>query len=342
MCGRPEVPPLSDGAAFDPSTGAWRRIADAPRGLEVVDRSGGASAAVGRAVYFLASPGHGDRGRVPPALAYSVDRDRWEVLPQPPLRESRPRCRGSGYSIAAAGNRLVAYASSDEGAVMRGLVYDPRSSTWERLPTDPLPRSFDRSMTWSGDKLILFAKPIARARDSDRPTLVRAAALDFEAGSWRLLPQSDVLDMEATGRWFDVGGRVVNPALGRSDGGTVGHWGRSYPEGGILDPNAREWLGLPSRPDRSEGYPVGGGVMTETGGHYYDYRGWILDMTADRWIPIPPLDPGAEVTNRTVLSAGGEMFAFGGARWGRVNGASGLINEAWIWSPASGGSFGEG
>src|SRR4051794_35987802 len=32
-CIPPEVPPLRDGAAFDPETGTWRTIADAPVGL---------------------------------------------------------------------------------------------------------------------------------------------------------------------------------------------------------------------------------------------------------------------------------------------------------------------
>ena len=90
-------PPLADGAAFNPRTRSWRRIADAPVGFEFAD-----GAVVGHTV-FVATPGNDSRPGAPSAvLAYRVDRDRWRRLPSPP----NPK---RNYTLLAAGDRLVVY-----------------------------------------------------------------------------------------------------------------------------------------------------------------------------------------------------------------------------------------
>ena len=131
-------------------------------------------------------------------------------------------------------------------------------------------------------------------------------------------------------------GRLINPTLGGADGGETGNWGRTYPYGGILDPASGEWSALPDPPDGEE--DCGSGVLTESGGHYFGYRGWILDTTTSTWIGVPPLDTDELVTGRTVVAAGADLLVFGGARWKPDSFDATLLADAWVWSPRASGS----
>jgi hypothetical protein len=316
-CVPPDVPPLADGAAFDPQTGGWRRIADAPVPFEWAQ-----GLVVGETAYLWA-PGSSGRPNAPSAfLAYRIDEDRWEELPPP------PGDLGWLHGIVQAGERIVAYGGSDEQGEQPDFVFDPATSSWSELPPDPLSPSFDRSMAWSGRELLLFEHELVSNPGSERPAVTRAAALDLESGAWRRLPDSEIL---ATGPWVPDEGRLINPTLGGADGGEVNNWGRAYPYGGILDLERGTWSPLPSPPDEEENFSSG--VLTESGGHYFGYRGWILDSSDDAWIEIPPLDTDALVTGRTVVAAGPDLLVFGGARWKEGNGDGTLLADAWVWSP---------
>ena len=91
-------------------------------------------------------------------------------------------------------------------------------------------------MAWSGQELLLFDHELVPNPGSEKPSITRAAALDLESGSWRRLPDSEIL---ASGPWVIDDGRLINPMLGSADGGDSNGWGRSYPYGGILDPGKR-------------------------------------------------------------------------------------------------------
>jgi hypothetical protein len=325
-CVVPDVPPLADGAAFDPRTREWHRIAEASLPFEWAQ-----GLVVGTTAYLWV-PGSPDRPDAAAGfLAYHIEKDRWEELPLP------PGDLGWLQGIVQAGDRIVAYRGSDEQGEQPDFVFDPATSFWSELPPDPLSPSFDRSMAWSGRELLLFEHELVPNPGADEPALTRAAALDPESGSWRRLPDSGIL---ATGPWVMVDGRLVNPTLGGADGGDDG-WGRTYPYGGILDPASGEWSALPNRPGGEEDWGSGvltepGGVLTDSGGHYLSYRGWILDTSDNAWIEITPLDTGELVTGRTVVAAGTNLLVFGGARWKANNRDYTLLNEAWIWPPTNG------
>jgi hypothetical protein len=315
-CVAPDVPPLADGAAFDPQTGRWRRIADAPVPFEW------AEGVVIGATAYLRIPGSRGRPHADSAfLGYRIDENRWEKL-APPSEGDR------GYAILAAGDRVVAHTGSDEAGEHPDLVFDPHTNTWSELPPDPLSPSFDRSMAWSGRELILFDHELVPNPGSEKPALTRAAALDLETGSWRRLPDSEML---ASGPWASAGGRLINPTLGGSDGGEVGNWGRTYPYGGILDPMSGEWSRLPNPPEGESAF--GSGVVSEAGGQYFGYRGWLLEAATGTWIEIAPLDTTALVTGRTVVAAGADLLVFGGARWKSDGWNATLLKDGWIWSP---------
>jgi hypothetical protein len=255
-------------------------------------------------------------------LAYHIKQNSWQELPLPPDRARHE------YQIARAGDRILLYNRSDnERGERADWVYNPALRIWSELPADPLSPSSSRTMVWTGDRLVLLDHKLTRNSDSDRPQFIRAAVLDIAAGSWHRLPDSELLGI---GYWFPVNGRLINPSLGSEDGGEVNNWGHTYPNGGILDLDSGEWSELPDPP--ADFAPSG--LLTPSGGHFISERGWLLDTTTYRWIRIPELnEPDGRVQARTVVSAGRELFVFGGARFSNTEYGGKLINEAWSWSP---------
>ncbi len=295
--------PLRDGAAFDPATGRWRRIARAPVAFAFAS-----TALAGRTAYLLA-PGDASRPRAPRALlAYRVDRDRWRRL-RPPRRRD---------TLIAAGGRLVAAAWDARPQVrVRGR--------WRSLPRDPLGGGIrGRSFAWTGSELVQIA--CASASPVDGPCLLRAAAYDFGTGAWRRLPDAAIQYSEP---WAAAGGVIVNPTLGTSDGGETNGWGRAYPNGGILDPAAGTWSPLPSPP--SAGHPQAAGVLWADGAAYSADAGFVLDVPSGTWLAVPRR--GAAVSGETVVSAGRDLFVFGGARFSPAHPRGRLLRTARRWSP---------
>ncbi len=295
-------PPRRDGAAFDPATGRWRRIARAP-----VAFSFAATATAGRTAYFLA-PGDASRPGAPRALlAYRADRDRWRRLAPPRHRDT----------LLAAGGRLVAFAHDARAQVRAG-------GRWRPLPPDPLGDVRVRSYVWSGRELVQIA--CTSATPDDGPCLVRAAAFDFAAGSWRRLADAAIHD---TNLWAAASGVVVNPALGTSDGGATNGWGRAYPNGGILDPATGAWSALPDPP--SANHWEAAGVLWADGAAYFARSGYVLDVPSATWLEVPRR--AADVHGETVVSAGRDLLVFGGARFARRHPGGRLLNTARRWSP---------
>lgn len=318
-CVTPDIPPLADGAAYDPAAGTWRTIADSPVPFEWAQ-----GVVIGQTAYVW-TPGNPWRpGASRAFLAYRIEEDRWEELAPPSTDPD------VGYWIVAAADRLVAFTGSDEVGELPDLLYDAETAAWTELPPDPLSPSFDRWLVWSGRELVLFDHELVPNPCSDEPCLTRAAALDLETGTWRRLPDSEIL---FAAPWAQVGGSLVNPTLGGADGGSVNNWGRSYPYGGILDPESGEWSALPATPFEQDDSTFAAGVLTESGGSYFGYQGWLLDVTTDTWVELPPLDAEGLVTHRTVVAAGTDLLVFGGAGWDLPDWAGTLLDDAWVWSP---------
>jgi hypothetical protein len=312
-CAAPGAPPLRDGAAFDPGPRRWETIADAPVGFSF------AHTAVADGAAYLLVPGERGRPGAPAAfLRYQRAEDRWTRLPLPP--DARRR------GLAAAGEQVVAYAESDEGGRVPDVVFDPASGDWTPLPDDPLPPSFGRTMAWSGHELVLFAQELVPQPGSREPAVLIAAAFDPQGGTWRRLPDSEILGGGA--RWFAHGDQLLLPALGSADGGEVGNWGRSYPNGGILDRD--RWLPLPDPPEGQDEFSAG--IVAGGRADFWGVTGWIFDAAAEDWNAVPPLhDDNDMVTGTSVAAAGRDMVVFGGVRWNDGEQIQ-LLDEAWTWS----------
>jgi hypothetical protein len=317
-CVTPKLAPLRDGVAFDPATGRWRELADAPTAIHGAD-----GVVLGRTAYIWV---HGDPRRPEHErafLEYRIADDRWERLSTPPAVADRY------YALTATDDEVVLFRDSDEYGESPDLAYDPAMDRWREFPADPLSPTYDRALAWSGTELVLIAKDRFPGPNSSGPTFASAAALDPESGPWRELPDSDVLDMGLTGCWVQIGGRIVNPSVGGSDGG--GRWDGVYPDGGVLDPRTGAWSDLPERPEHTDADRYGGGVLTGSEALCMSTEGWVLDAPAGEWLRMPRLAGGVQ-QGRTVVGTDNGAFAFGGAEWSE-NGLKGrLVREAWLWS----------
>ncbi|MGH2722012.1 MAG: hypothetical protein ACRDJO_10480, partial [Actinomycetota bacterium] len=309
-CAPPQDPPFRDGAAFNPRTGAWRRIADAPVPLA------SAATAVVRGTVYLRVPGiPGQPLHTSAFLGYSVQDDAWVELPWPDPSDHV-------HTLTSTGERVVAVSASDEQAERPDWVFDPGTATWSPLPDDPLPAAFDRRIVSTGGRLVLFGKEIA-ALGAPRPPPTLAAVFDVASARWQRLPDGPVTDSLD---WFAEGETLVNPSLDVGDGDPD----RARRHGGVLDLVSGAWAPLPDPPagKRQQAAGVRGDRRVE----FFRYRGPLLDLPSGSWQEVPSLHEGGEVEGRTVVTAGRDLFVSGGVGWsGRGDGV--LLREGWLWSP---------
>lgn len=320
-CAVPDSPPLGDGAAYDPATGEWRRIANPP-----IPFSWAQTALVGDSVFFLVSGTSGRPEARAGFLAYTPTADSWRELPWP---EASGSPDGSGYRLAAAGERLVLWSGTDERGERPDWIFDPTWSEWAVLPDDPMTPAFDRHMEWAGDRLALFDHELVPNPGSERPSPTRAAVLDVGSGRWDRLPDSEML---SSAPWLLDGGRLVNPTLGGADGGETNNWGRRYPHGGTLEVTERRWSALPDGP---AGDAFTAGVVGRGAARFDGYRGWVLDLSSGRWREVPHLDEAQNVTGRASAAAGRDLFVYGGVDWAPP-GQGRPLGDAWLWRTGPG------
>ena len=214
---------LGAGAAFNPSTNAWRSIASAPFVF-----SGAPSVWAGTHMLVLANPELSGRHEGPGTelLAYDPKADVWTRLATPPDALSVVR------HILWTGDVAV-FATGDSQSGARDWTYDPVEDGWSPLVADPIGCSYDRDLVLAGNRLVLFALPCSATPGADGPSLYRSAVLDLDDSVWRVLPDSEIAGWSNT--WSAVGELIVNPTGGYVNGGRTNPYDRPYPLGGILD-----------------------------------------------------------------------------------------------------------
>jgi hypothetical protein len=287
-CAGPDRPAQREGAGYDPATGRWTRIADAPVPLAV-----SSVAVAGGQIYVLTA----DQGRADSPvtfLSYDPERDAWATHPNPPEEGA----------LVAVGSSVVVVPGSDEQGTTSDAVFDPDAGTWKVLPDDPLGPSFDREAVAVDGELLLAAKDLVRNPGAERPALVRLARLDADRSRWTTLPDSEIIGWGPV----TVGGRVVWPGTGSADGGDIGNWGRSYSEGGIFSPASGSWQSLPRlrwnlELEHFAATVVGDRVLI--GGH-------LLDPATLRSTRVPPL-PGGRRMAPAVIGGPDTVLVWGGA-----------------------------
>ena len=310
---------LSDGAAYDPRSDSWRRIRSAPVPLGSVS-----GAVVDDELYLIASSSLEDEDNAV-FLRYRIDADVWEELP-PPDRAS------AALALVATDSRVIAYQGSQESGAMPVQAYDLASGTWSPLADDPLTPSYDRSLLWTGQDLVLIGIRLDPNRPPNRPSTYSAAILEAGATQWRNLDDSEISGWDPS--WYWSGGQIVNPAIGRADGGETNNWGRFYPFGGMLTPGSWIWSPLP-------GPPVGVGAYRglTVGGpeHVIASDGWVLHVPTGRWAELtkPRALPSI---GESAIWAGDRLLVWGGLRWeprtGRLTDPVGtMLDSGTVWVP---------
>jgi len=290
---------LRDGAAYDPATDAWHRIAPAPVTVGPGDRL---LSAAGRVVLRHWQE-HGSR-----LFVYDPAGDEWSEIPT--LLADLP---------SAVGQRVYGFRDG------RVTMYDAERGVWdERIPRDRIqPRLTQRRITATSSGPVVTGVPANVPRDGSVPPVVAADL--YDGTTWHRLPTTGQVGNNA---WFWTGTRLVDPEPGTLDGGETDSWGRSYPQGGILDPATGSWSPLPSGlTDHGNGWTVNasGGRWVATYGQVYDTgsgRVWELPRPDD----TPDLATTAVWTDRALL-------VFGGVDSAQGYSGDALTNHAWLYTP---------
>lgn len=250
-CSAPLREPLRDGAAFDPATRSWRRIADAPVAFDVAD-----TAIAGGQVHVSSARG---------LFAYSVADDRWSSLPAP------PRPGADGFALIGAGDRVYAHRGGWIGE------YDPATRRWRELPRTPA-----HQLVWSGEKLV--AIDCVDRPEEEGACLVTGSVLEGER--WERLPASAIDFLP--GHWGAVDGRVLSASVGDSNSQRQWVGEPAYPTGGMLDVEKREWSFLPDPPEE-EGQ-IWAGALGPRSAVSLRPGSFVLDLERDEWLRIPELN----------------------------------------------------
>lgn len=298
-CLPPKVPALRDGAAFDPATGRWERLPDAPTPIAGQFGTG----VIGDRLYIL-SLNNGQPDSPDAMLAYDGKRDAWSRLPLPP--ETRVAL------LAHQRGGLFAIGWTDDRGAVADHWFDPEAERWVRLPDDPLGPSYGRLGVWHDDRLLLVASGGARKPRSDRERRFRLAWWDPQSGRW-----ARGVDPEAIGSgvvW--MADRVVSPVLGSKP--NKDDWVRSHPFGAILDPATGRWTALPEPP---AGRGIGGNTLTVD--DLVAIHGQLLDPVKLDWTSVPP-SPLLDRVGSTVVGGAGMILTWGGSD-NKINFADGHL-----------------
>lgn len=287
-CARPETGRRADGAAYDPASGTWEAIADAPEPLG--ERP--PFAVVGDDLYVMA----GSR-----LLRWSSASDEWAGVSSPPLAE--------WPALVPDGDRLLVVSGTDERGVVPDRTYTPATDAWGVLPENPLAPAFDRLLVPTAEGVVLVARRLTLSGDLRDPSYVSAALLDPDDATWREYGGTE--DVLGGGAWHWTGARMVGVALGGADGGEVNNYGRTIPFGGRLDPATGEWSTLPGAPVEGSG----GWTVEAASGALVATSGWLYDDAAERWrlLERPQGAPG-EPGPATWID--GVLVVVGGQDWG--------------------------
>lgn len=187
-----------EGAAWNPESDRWRRIAPAP----LSNRMHAASAWTGREV--LVWGGLSGRGLLDDGAAYDPAADRWRPLARAPLSGRMP------LASAWTGDELVVVGSKGYGftqGITEAAAYDPAADTWRLFPPVPVAINEGRGV-WTGREIAVYGGYLDRGRYPTRPDdRAIGAVLDPAAGRWRELPAAPLSGQALALAWDGM--RVV-------------------------------------------------------------------------------------------------------------------------------------
>lgn len=302
--------PLRDGAAFEPETGSWRRIARAPDALwpDAPHVMAGDSLVVGL--------------RVGGWLRYDASEDSWRRI-DVPVGVPGPAAAAADTVFALDGRRVWAL--------------DLATEEWSRIPADRVEPALEaRTLFTSGSGLAISGTDRSSTLLGEPPVQL----VDVWDGSgWHRLPATRQVG-EFT---FGDGTRLVGVGAEGPEAGRAGAGGAGYADGGTLDLATGAWEPLDPRPALTrDAFPLAGSLRASGsfeqdapvhGGNWFFHLGFAHDSETGQWWepgrPERDLDWGI-----SGVWAGSRLVAFGG--YDEAAGFAdpqGLSDAAWIWTP---------
>src|SRR5581483_4869487 len=178
----------AQGAAYDPATGAWRRLSRSP----LANRTGAAAVWTGREVVVYGGVNGG--GPRNDGAAYDPVSDQWRAIAPGPLSARVPLV----WAWTGTELLVVARAVGFSDGVLNAAAYDPAQDVWRMLPALPLqlaerpapPTQINNGASvWTGSELIVYGRFIdPRPAPGGIDDRARGAALDPATGQWQVLP----------------------------------------------------------------------------------------------------------------------------------------------------------
>ncbi|WP_460365351.1 Kelch repeat-containing protein [Actinocorallia lasiicapitis] len=277
--------PLVDGAAYDPATEAWRKIATGP----LTARTGAVAVMTATTMFVWGGQSAAGRGsNLTDGAEYDPVHDSWTPLPPAPT--------GKRNSVTAVwtGTEVLLWGGYGDRSrwAKDGVAYDPAARTWRKIAAGPFSDIHEAEAVWTGRELVAIGA-------GGKPS---AAVYTPATDTWRKIPTA------GTGRygsakavWID--GRVVARTF-------TPHVQAPY----ALDPATDRWSRLPSPKIPKNSWAAGPSHATPQGILSWDGTNpatRYTPLTGDwRVIPVPQHLPWRE--RGTVIWTGTDLIAFGG------------------------------
>ncbi|MEN9645519.1 MAG: hypothetical protein RL238_2188 [Actinomycetota bacterium] len=295
---------LRDGAAYDPATDTWRPIADLPAEASYV----GTAVAVDGDVYYYTQvdPDVENPVTTYALFQYSVADDTWTPITLPgPTTDSNTLVAGTS------GLLLPAISPGTD------WWFDLASQSWTEVPEPPDDGTLGRQYIAADGDLVAFSQGYERLGNGADVPFWHTARLDLDTMTWQALGTVEMMYTPV----FAEGTRLVSPFTGGVDGGEVNNWGRTVPNGGVVDIATGAYSALPQpEPD------YGMGVIGTSDAWVSNSSGSVLDLPSGRWLTVPTLPDGLDQQfGQSVTAMGVDVFTFGG------NVDNELHNASYVW-----------
>lgn len=311
----------TDGAFYDPSSGDWDMIFDAPTGLaDATAVWTGEEVLVFGGADQVATPADQDT-----LLAYDPTSGVWDTEQAPPLE---PRAHAS---VTWTGDELIVWGGAtfgepdDSGLIpvqmhADGAAFDPESRTWRTLADAPISARGDHGAVWNGRRLVIFGGGAADQIEGefawfDHPE--DAAAYDPATDTWATIEApggpGPIVGAHWTGERIVYWTGHVTPDAPDSWLETGGVWDTSTgevvpmatpPFDGRRDQAPTVWAAQPGR------LVTWGGAIWEGGNHHW-HTGASYDPEDDTWAQLADSPLGARAGHVTVWT-GEELIVWGG------------------------------
>jgi len=227
--------PVTDGAAWNPTTGTWRPIAPLP--VPLAGRTHDSFWTGTELLVWSSDPPEGSTPGAEQFLAYDPASDSWRILPTSGLSTRQ------GAVVVWAGTQLFVWGGLDTSQVplADGARFDPATSTWLRLPRAPVPARGYAAAVWTGSQVLIWG-----GQSGPETQVGQGVSYTPSTNTWQALPLSPLrAKQQPTGVWSGRFFYVIGGAAGSRGSDT---WPVPGPSAAAYDPVTRVWTVLPAAP----------------------------------------------------------------------------------------------